>query len=106
MDKAARMIGSQGEIATSEAPGGEAAELCEHHDHHIPGWKKRILQFFGLWGGAAAMYAGTSAACPCCGQPGCPVGIAGAGFVGLVVAGIVHLFRRRPKKVGLTRKNR
>lgn len=97
MDEATSVIGMQDQSAPCDEAVRQSAG-CDHPDHHIPSWKKRIFQFFGLWGGAAAMYAGTGAACPCCGQPGCPVGIAGAGVVGLVVAGIIQLFRRRQKK--------
>jgi hypothetical protein len=46
-----------------------------------------LLRFVGLWAGISGAYAvmggGT---CPCCGNPGCPVGIAGIyGAVGSLI---------------------
>ena len=42
-----------------------------------------LLRFFGLWAGISGAYAvmggGT---CPCCGNPGCPVGVGIAGIFG------------------------
>ena len=34
--------------------------------------------------------------CPCCGQTGCPVGTAGAGLLGMIVA---FILQRKPKTV-------
>ena len=44
-----------------------------------------VLRFVGWWFGFAGLYAMT-AACPCCGQIGCPVGASGAGVVGGILA--------------------
>ena len=44
-----------------------------------------VLRFIGWWFGFAGLYAMT-AACPCCGQIGCPVGASGAGVVGGILA--------------------
>ena len=49
------------------------------------GWWARLLRFLGFWLGLSGLYAAFSV-CPICGQPGCPVGAAGAGLLGGVGA--------------------
>ena len=44
-----------------------------------------LIRIIGWWLAFAGIYA-MSAACPCCGQVGCPVGASGAGLVGGVMA--------------------
>lgn len=44
-----------------------------------------LLRFFGLWAGIAGAYAAMGGgACPCCGNPNCPVGIGVAGIFGAI----------------------
>lgn len=54
-----------------------------------------LLRFFGLWAGISAAYAAMGdRACPCCGNPGCPVGIGTAGIFGALGSVIVNYGRR------------
>ncbi len=61
-----------------------------------------LLRFFGLWAGVSGTYAVMGGACPCCGQPGCPVGIGAAAILGalgslMVLKGRALLARLRCK---------
>lgn len=47
--------------------------------------KKLLVRFGGLTAVFGAIY-GAGGVCPFCGQPGCPVGPAGAGLVGAAFA--------------------
>lgn len=60
---------------------------------------KKLIRFVGTWLGFTGLYGLTGGTCPCCGQPTCPVGLAGAGFVGGILAMILHLWRlaRQPR---------
>jgi hypothetical protein len=53
------------------------------------------LRFFGLWAGISGAYTvmggGT---CPCCGNPGCPVGLGVAGIFGALGSLIINYGRR------------
>jgi len=54
-----------------------------------------LLRFFGLWAGISGAYATMGGgACPCCGNPGCPVGIGGAGIVGALGSLLINYGRR------------
>ena len=54
-----------------------------------------LLRFFGLWAGISGAYAAMGGGtCPCCGNPGCPVGIGIAGIVGAVGSLIINHGRR------------
>ncbi|MEO0086131.1 MAG: hypothetical protein ABIK37_05815 [candidate division WOR-3 bacterium] len=54
-----------------------------------------LLRFIGLWAGISAAYAAMGGgACPCCGNPGCPVGIGVAGIVGALGSLIINYGRR------------
>lgn len=61
------------------------------------------LRRLRLWGGTArfcvwwfGLFAamGSFSTCPCCGQQGCGVGMAGAGLMGGLAAGVIALARR------------
>ncbi|MGQ9708289.1 MAG: hypothetical protein ACUVUR_05380 [bacterium] len=41
-----------------------------------------LFRFFGLWIGFSGIYTMLSNTCPCCGRPGCPVGLGVAGIFG------------------------
>ncbi len=67
------------------------------------GWVARtiasLLRFFGLWAGISGAYVTFGGrTCPCCGNPGCPVGIGVAGIFGalgsLLILNGRHLLRR------------
>jgi len=58
-----------------------AAEAGVLQRHPILG---HLYRFFGLWFAFSGAYVLFSAQCPFCGQPGCPVGLGGAGLVGLL----------------------
>ena len=68
-------------------------EPCCHsrHDHAHPPRRRlgAALRFAGWFVGFSGLYA-MSAVCPFCGRPGCPVGAASAGMVGVVCAGIMQ----------------
>jgi hypothetical protein len=51
----------------------------------------RILVRFGLWWAGLFGLIGTGN-CPCCGQPGCPGGAAGAGLFAAIAAGLLAVF--------------
>ena len=55
---------------------------------------KKLARPTGAWLGFSGLYALTGGACPCCGQAVCPVGLAGAGLVGGLLAAGLHLWRR------------
>ncbi|MBD3372596.1 MAG: hypothetical protein GF403_07775 [Candidatus Coatesbacteria bacterium] len=60
--------------------------MSDHHQqrhHHSKAWGfwPRLLRFLGFWLGISGLYASTTV-CPCCGQAGCPVGLAAAGVLG------------------------
>lgn len=52
-----------------------------------------LAHFGGWWFSAMTLYASTGDACPFCGRPGCPVGLFGAGFIG-VIGGFFMRFLR------------
>jgi hypothetical protein len=52
----------------------------------------KATKFLTVWAGVFYMAGGTGV-CPFCGQPGCPVGIGTAGFLGGLVASILFLPR-------------
>ena len=53
-------------------------------------------RFFGWWAGIAGFYAASGGPCPYCGAPGCPVGAASAGVMGLLFALVLQKFRFKP----------
>jgi hypothetical protein len=63
-----------------------------------------LLRFFGLWAGISGAYAVMGGgACPCCGNPGCPVGLGAAAILGasgsfIIVKGRGFLARLRNPK--------
>ncbi|MBS3735494.1 MAG: hypothetical protein GVY16_05410 [Planctomycetes bacterium] len=57
----------------------------------------RILARFGLWWAGLFGLIGTGN-CPCCGQPGCPGGVAGAGLFATLAAFFMTLFPWADKK--------
>lgn len=70
--------------ASSVVPRGRAASVIAN-----------LFRFFGLWGSISAAYAAMGGgACPCCGNPGCPVGIGVAGIVGALGSLIINYGRR------------
>jgi hypothetical protein len=73
-------------------------EIIENTNAHSPTKRNSIFanaaRFCGLWFGVSALYIGTGGTCPCCGQQGCPAGIAGAGFLGAVLSAVVIVFKR------------
>ena len=66
----------------------------------------KVAKFLVLWAGVFYM-AGGAGVCPFCGQPGCPTGVATAGFLGGLVASIFFLPRwiRSKFHYGETNKN-
>lgn len=49
-----------------------------------------LLRFFGLWAGISGAYAVMGGgACPCCGNPGCPVGLGAAAILGALGSFII-----------------
>ncbi|MEO0086257.1 MAG: hypothetical protein ABIK37_06455 [candidate division WOR-3 bacterium] len=70
--------------APSVVPRGRAARVLAN-----------LLRFAGLWAGISGVYAAVGGgACPCCGNPGCPVGIGLAGIVGAIGSLIINHGRR------------
>lgn len=70
--------------APSVVPSGRAARVLAN-----------LLRFFGLWAGISGAYAAVGGgACPCCGNPGCPVGIGIAGIFGALGSLIINYGRR------------
>jgi len=64
-----------------------------------------ILRFLGLWAGVSGAYLAVGGTCPCCGRPGCPVGIGSAAILGAlgsltVLKGRALLARLRRKPDG------
>lgn len=66
-----------------------------------PAWLRPLGRFVGWWFSFFALL-GPLSTCPVCGQPGCAGGIAGAGILGGIIAGVMWLprqvvraFRRR-----------
>jgi hypothetical protein len=57
----------------------------------------RILVRLGLWLAGLFGLIGTGN-CPCCGQPGCPGGAAGAGLFAALAAGLLAMFPWADKK--------
>jgi hypothetical protein len=51
-----------------------------------------ILRFLAWWGGLFSLIVGTTN-CPCCGQPGCPNGLLGAGIFATLFAALAAMFR-------------
>jgi len=67
-----------------------------HHQRHhskASGFWPRLWRFLGFWMGISGLYA-SSTVCPCCGQVGCPVGLAAAGVLGGGLAFILTYARR------------
>lgn len=56
-------------------------------------------RFLFYWASAFGLLA-TTANCPFCGQPGCPAGTAGMGFLAGVIAGAASFFRRSLRRQG------
>jgi len=61
------------------------------------------LRRLRMWGGAARFFVrwfgmfaamGSFSTCPCCGQQGCGVGMAGAGLMGGIASGIIACLRQ------------
>ncbi len=50
---------------------------------------KKIIHFFVWWLAFFGLYS-SSSICPFCGQPGCPVGVGSAGFIGGFFALIIQ----------------
>lgn len=70
--------------APSVVPSGRAARVLAN-----------LLRFLGLWAGISGAYAVVGGgACPCCGNPGCPVGIGIAGIFGALGSLIINYGRR------------
>ncbi|MBI4644698.1 MAG: hypothetical protein HY790_01700 [Deltaproteobacteria bacterium] len=74
-----------------EAAGGETVAgnppgaLAERPDTKLKGlWS--FLKHYALWFLAFFGIYASSSVCPCCGTPGCPVGVSGAALVGGVFA--------------------
>jgi hypothetical protein len=55
--------------------------------------KGLLFRTFGWWAGFSWLY-GLSAQCPFCGQPGCPVGPLGTGFIGGLFSFLIHFISR------------
>ncbi len=54
-----------------------------------------LFRYFGLWAAISAAYAAIGGGvCPCCGNPGCPVGIGVAGIFGALGSLIINYGRR------------
>ncbi len=54
-----------------------------------------LLRFFGLWAGISGAYAVMGGgACPCCGNPGCPVGLGAAAILGAIGSILINYGRR------------
>lgn len=64
--------------------------IVKGYPHKIYSAGRRFLLY---WAGAFGLLA-TTANCPFCGQPGCPVGPAGMGVLAGVVAAATSFFRR------------
>lgn len=58
--------------------------------------KRAGARFLLYWAGLFGLLS-AGAACPFCGQAGCPAGAASAGFLAAVLAALTGLFRRRRK---------
>ncbi len=70
--------------APSVVPGSRAARVLAN-----------LLRFLGLWAGISAAYAAMGGGtCPCCGNPGCPVGIGVAGIFGALGSLIINYGHR------------
>lgn len=54
----------------------------------------KLFRPFGTWLGFTGLYALAGGACPCCGLPSCPVGLAGAGIIGGLLTTGLHLWQR------------
>ncbi|MEN9979414.1 MAG: hypothetical protein ABIK38_03600 [candidate division WOR-3 bacterium] len=60
------------------------------HRHFLPG----ILRLLGFWAGITGGYATFGSTCPCCGRPGCPVGLGIAALFGAL--GSVLILKAKP----------
>jgi hypothetical protein len=54
---------------------------------------RRLLTFFGLWGGMFALLAALGSTCPFCGKPGCAGSVASSGFLSGLAAMLTYLPR-------------
>jgi hypothetical protein len=70
-------------VPAAIAPRGRAARLLAG-----------LLRFFGLWAGISGAYAMMGGTCPCCGNPGCPVGLGVAAILGALGSLIINYGRR------------
>jgi len=62
----------------------------EHkHLHILPG----VLRFIGLWAGLSGGYLTMGSTCPCCGRPGCPVGLSLAVLLGAFGSALINFGR-------------
>jgi len=65
----------------------------------LSAWLGRATQLTGWWLGFTSFFV-MGSTCPCCGQPGCPVGIGAAGTLGAVVTFLFSKLKslgRRPR---------
>jgi hypothetical protein len=72
----------------------ECASHQEHHHEKPPKSRTGIIgknaaRFLGWFFGFAGLYVMGGGPCPFCGAQGCPVGTAGAGFMGFVFAALM-----------------
>ncbi|MGB9742504.1 MAG: hypothetical protein ACP5JB_03965 [candidate division WOR-3 bacterium] len=56
-----------------------------NHRHILHG----VLRLLGLWAGLTGGYQTMGSTCPCCGRPGCPVGLGIAALFGLVGSALI-----------------
>jgi predicted CoA-binding protein len=60
---------------------------------------KKVIRFLGWWLGLSSVYAMSSAVCPVCGKPGCPVGAGLAGIVGGVFTLLMQNWKHTIKNI-------
>ncbi|MEO0026428.1 MAG: hypothetical protein ABIK54_06685 [candidate division WOR-3 bacterium] len=54
----------------------------------------QVLRLFGLWAGITGGYVTIGSTCPCCGKPGCSVGLSIAAIFGAL--GSVLILKAKP----------
>jgi hypothetical protein len=74
-----------------ESPREEASEVPHPKQKMSP--LGHLFRFVAPWFGFSSLYA-MGSVCPCCGQQGCPVGLASAGAVGAFFALCVQDWKR------------
>lgn len=91
----ANAVSETGAAVTTENAVTQTPVFVPHaFSPRVWGWKglQSVQKFGGWWFSLAAIYATIGGGCPCCGNVGCPVGGAGAGFLGAI---FMTLWRRR-----------